>query len=170
MPDDRDPDPVIRRCQRVLLMVHELHKRGYQLLRIVPGLNASGSAWRCGITSRNNILRKHGALACDWSKMANYSSAEGNQYFGWEDCQSDTARQLADKFVARFPELIASSEGLDWNYCGWYVQMLGFADRRALPIAYADDLDESLLSRGILSTGPEFTNSLPLPPPGEVDA
>ncbi len=28
----RHPDPTIRRCQRVLLMVHELHKLGYQRL------------------------------------------------------------------------------------------------------------------------------------------
>ena len=38
----RHPDPIVRRCQRVLAMVHELHKRGYQRLRIMPGMSPSG--------------------------------------------------------------------------------------------------------------------------------
>lgn len=49
-PIARSSDPHLRRAQRVLAMVHELHKRGYQRLRIVPGMNSSGSAWRCFIT------------------------------------------------------------------------------------------------------------------------
>jgi hypothetical protein len=34
----------------VVEMVHELHKAGYQLLRISPGLSPSGIHWRCPIT------------------------------------------------------------------------------------------------------------------------
>jgi hypothetical protein len=40
-------DPIFRRALRVLRMVHELHKRGRQRLRIVPTMAPSGLHWRC---------------------------------------------------------------------------------------------------------------------------
>ncbi|MEO1984068.1 MAG: hypothetical protein ABGX22_24085 [Pirellulaceae bacterium] len=169
MSDQRDPDATIRRCQRVLLMVHELHKRGYQLLRIVPGLNASGTSWRCGVTPRSNTLKSHGAMSATYDRMAKYTSASENQYFEWTDATTDTARQLADKFVDRFPEIVSDAQGRDWEYCGWYVQMLGFADRKAFPIAYCDFMDDGLRHQKILQTFPETTRELPFPPPGDAE-
>ena len=169
MPDKRDPDHTIRRCQRVLLMVHELHKRGYQLLRIVPGMNASGTSWRCGVTPRSNTLKSHGAMPAAYDRMAKYTSASENKYFEWTDAATDTARQLANKFVDRFPGIVGEAKGQDWGYCGWYVQMLGFADRRAFPVAYCDYMDEDLRRQKILQTTPEATRELPYPPPGDVD-
>lgn len=168
MPDERHPDPVIRRCQRVLLMVHELHKRGFQLLRIVPGLNASGTAWRCGVTPRSNTLKVNGALAVDGSRMANYSSASKNAYFGWPDARTDTARQLADKFIERFPAIVEESRGVDWEYCGWYVQMMGLADRGAFPVCYSDGMNTDLKRQRIIETSPVETSELPFPPAGDA--
>jgi hypothetical protein len=117
MPDQRDPDPTRRRAQRVLLMVHELHKRGYQRVRLVPGMAPSGLHWRCAVTHRGNILTTHGAMAktCD-HPSASYSSSQDNGYFGWEDAHQDTARQLAVKFLERFPAIVRRGQGLDWLY------------------------------------------------------
>jgi hypothetical protein len=58
-----DPDAVRRHSQRVLSMVAELHKLGYQRLRIAPGMSPSGAYWRCLITPVTNILTSHGAQA-----------------------------------------------------------------------------------------------------------
>lgn len=165
MPDERAPDPTIRRAQRVLLMVHELHKQGYQLLRIAPGMSASGNNWRCGVTPRSNTLQSNGALANDFDRVIGYSNAQSNHYFGWEDAETDTARQLAQKFINRFPEVIRESQGEDWEYCGWFVQMLGLADQQAFPVAYADWPTGE--REGFLETSPRQAN-LPLPPPGDV--
>ncbi|MGH2585920.1 MAG: hypothetical protein ACRDJE_13485 [Dehalococcoidia bacterium] len=163
MPDQRHPEPHIRRAQRVLQMVHELHKRGYQFLRIIPGMSPSGLHWRCTITTRSNILATHGARARDYdADAARYTSGQDNEYFGWTDARQDTARQLATKFVERFPELAEKGRGRDWEYAGWYVEMLGHADRGALPIAYAD-WDREPDPRWLPTLGTE-ESGLPMPP------
>jgi hypothetical protein len=39
--------------------------------------------------------------------IADYSSGQENEYFGWNDAAEDDARSLADKFVERFDRLAA---------------------------------------------------------------
>ncbi len=164
IPVERDPRPEIRRAQRVLLMVYELHKAGYQRLRIVPGLSPSGSYWRVSITPITNILKTHGAMSREFDEdAAHYSSGMQNEYFDWEDAQKDTARQLAVKFIERFPEIVQKGSGRDWEYVGWYVEMLGFAERGHLPVAYADWYGEE---PNYLAKDGE--RELPFPPAGEA--
>ena len=163
MTDERDPDPTMRLAQRVLLMVHELHKQGYQLLRIAPGMSPSGTP----VTPRHNTLRSNGAMAANFQSTIKYSSADSNKYFGWTDAATDTARQLAEKFKERFPEELECCEGQDWEYCGWFVQVLGMADRLAFPAAYYDFEDGG--DRRFMHTVPTLTNELPFPPPGEAE-
>lgn len=164
MSDKPDARPEIRRAQRVLRMVHELHKQGYQRLRIVPGMSASGCYWRCSITPITDILVSHGALPRYYGAGIEYSSGMENKYFDWKDAKHDTARQLAAKFIERFPEVVRAGAGSDWNYAGWYVEMLGFAERGNLPVAYAD----------WYGGAPDYLakdddrNELPFPPPGEA--
>lgn len=156
-----------RRALRVLRLVHELHKQGYQLLRICPGMSPSGGSWRCSITPRSNILRSHGAMLKDWGRdAAHYSSGQDNEYFGWEDARHDKVQQLAGKFKERLPRIVESSLGDDWNYAGWYVRMLGFAEREKLPVAYADWMME-LDPRFLPLTSNE--NLLLMPPPGDAE-
>lgn len=162
----RSKDPSLRRCQRVLLMAHELHKRGYQRLRIMPGLSPSGGAWRVSITPVSNILRTHGAMVADYHRLsARYTSGDENLFFEWQDAREDSARALADKFEQRFPEVLAAAAGRDWAYAGWYVEMLGVAESGALPVAYADWYEPQ--APGRLKTT-DTTRDLPLPPPGEA--
>jgi hypothetical protein len=163
----RSADPMLRRAHRVLAMVNELHKRGYQQLRIVPGMNSSGTAWRVLITPASNILRSHGAMPSDYEIGAIYSSAMSNEYFGWKDASSDTARTLADKFVQRNSDLLKESVGADWSYVGWYVEMLGHAERGYLPVAYADWYEQPRL--GYLPTLGDDQRLLPMPPGGQAD-
>lgn len=80
-------------------MVHELHKLGYQRLRIAPGMSPSGMHWRCSVTHAGNIKRMHGAMMCDFDDAAHYTAEDDNQYFGWKDAKKDTARKLASKFL-----------------------------------------------------------------------
>ena len=155
----------LRRALRVLRLVHEFHKREYQLLRIAPGMSPSGCHWRCALTPRSNILRSNGAMIADFDRLtAHYTSGQENQYFGWRDAQYDTVVKLADRFSQRFPEIVEASRGDDWSYSGWYVRMLGYAERGQFPIAYADwELDDS---RFLPLLGGE--SDLPLPPPGDA--
>ena len=149
-------------------MVHELHKRGYQLLRIAPGMSASGCHWRCAITPRSNIFKTHGAMLKDVDRCAaHYTSGQDNQYFGWSDATTDTVQQLADRFMERYPEIVDAAIGDDWSYAGWYVRMLGYAERGLFPIAYADWFDGSRDTRYLPLLNGE--SDLPMPPPGDAE-
>ena len=97
---------------------------------------------------------------------AHYSSGQNNEYFGWTDAKEDTVQQLAQKFIERFPDIVAASRGDDWNYAGWYVSMVGHAEREHFPIAYADwDLYQN--PRFMPLCGCE--SDLLMPPPGEAE-
>lgn len=160
-------EPPERWALRVLRLVHELHKQGYQLLRIAPGMSMSGCHWRCAVIPKSNVLKNHGAMVKDFRRVtAHYSSAQRNAYFGWMDAQIDTAQQLAVKFVKRFPQIVEASLGDDSSYADWYVQMLGYAEQARFPIAYADWgewPDERFLP---LTRG---DSDLPMPPPGDAE-
>ncbi len=110
---DRDSDPLLRRSRRVLLTVHELHKLGYQRLRIDPDMSPSGMHWRCSVTHVGNIQRMHGAMMCDFDDAAHYTTGQDNNYFWWEDARKDMARQLASKFLDRFPAIANLGLGAD---------------------------------------------------------
>lgn len=130
-----------RRANRVLNLVFYLHKWGYQQVRIAPGVNSDASEWECAITHSRNIDRSNGALLSvdplD-GHIAYYSTANSNEYFGWDDAQMDNSRELAERFLQRFPKLVALGNGRDWSYSGWYVSMLGVAETGSLPVAYGD--------------------------------
>jgi len=127
-------DPSVRRCVRVLSMVHELHKAGYQRLRVLPFLSPSGAYWRAWITSADNVAAD-GYTLIDWDSedrgqtVAKYTSGQDAEYFGWKDAAGLDARQLAQLFLDRFPAICARSVGLDWAYAGWLTDVLGHAER-----------------------------------------
>jgi hypothetical protein len=110
-----------------------------------------------------------GCQILDWNLAAIYTSGDENRYFGWEDCHGDTARQLATKFVVRFPTICARGKGADWPYAGWYVHVLGIAEQGALPDALSEYFNA--ITAGYLETitagafGPANHETLPLPPP-----
>lgn len=79
--------------------VHELHLLGFQLLRICPYIYATGH-WRCAIAPVSNTLKSHGARMARWTEegAAHYTSASGDQYFGWTDGSGKGPKQLAKIF------------------------------------------------------------------------
>ena len=163
---ERETDPIVKHSQQILLMVHELHKLGYQRLRIAPGMSSSGMHWRCSVTHVGNISTSHGAILCEFDReAAHYTTGQGNEYFGWEDSRKDTARQLAAKFIDRFPTIAGLGQGVDWQYVGWFVQMLGLSEHSVLPVAYADWHTEP--DPRWLPTTTGFDSGLPMPPAGE---
>jgi hypothetical protein len=127
------------------------------------------------VTPVSNIERENGAIARDKVRLvAGHGEAMSNHYFGWGDAETDTARELASKFIERFPEIAREAIGEDWAYVGWYVQMLGFAERGDFPVAFDDSFgcqspDPRWLptSRGLEKMDPTASH-LPMPPRGEA--
>lgn len=156
----------LRPYRHVLLMVHELHKMGYQRLRIAPGMAPSGLYWRCTIAPASSISREHGARLVSGEFVARYSSGQGTAYFGWEDADRESPRALAEQFLERFSSLAQRGSGRDWAYAGWYLEMLRLTEPGALPIAYAD---YPLPCDYLPTVGAEPLAPIPLPPPGEAE-
>lgn len=130
-------DPVIRRGARVLSMVHELHKAGYQRIRVLPFLSPSGVYWRGWITPADNVCGDGFNLIDEEIEhevglVAKYSSGQENGYFGWTDAKTSNARGLAKMFIERFPRIAAMGRGCDWAYAGWLTDVLGLAEQGEL--------------------------------------
>jgi hypothetical protein len=157
----------IRIPRKVLAMVAELHLRGYQWLRITPFIYEVGS-WRCGITPVSNILAAHGAMPdrYDPSILPQYSSAMGRNYFGWDDAPQATPRQLAERFIHRFPAVVREGYGSDWVYVGWFSEMLHLSYPGTLPISHGNMSGPSATEMEFVGAPP--LRSIPLPPPGWV--
>ena len=129
----------------VLDMVAVLHRRGYQHLRIVPGMSGSGFYWRCTFTPASNVepnvemqgidqVRDHDHLTAHWT------NANDADIFGTPGAQHMSPDELADLFAKTYPDIVNASRGPDWEYAGWYVEMLGIVDQNYFPIFYADYL------------------------------
>lgn len=145
--------PEVRRSQRVIRMVCELHRLGYQRLRIMPYFYPL--AYRVAIGAAEHFSDRNGAYSAQLHDVAyaGYTSASGNHFFGWEDARDDTARQLAEKFILRFPEVASSGYGRDWAYAGWLAELMGVLERHeALPFVIEE----------YYPTPPEQLDHLPL--------
>ena len=182
------PEARIRRAVRVLAMLGELHKRGYQRLRAMPYMAPSGAYWRCTISAVSAFYRNNGAILNEMvasspdddrvqatAMVARYTSGQDNHYFDWNDAKQDDARSLADKFVHRFTKLTKSGTGWDYVYAGWYQRLLGLAEGGWLPIVFSD-YNPPLPDRVRLEdlrpkewrVRLDELPILPLPPPGEL--
>lgn len=155
--------------RKVLLLVLELHLRGYQRLRIAPGMSASGVYWRCSIAPVSLISAGHGARMTrfDDRAAALYTSGQGDAYFGWDDASHATASGLARRFLERFPMIADAGRGRDWMYSGWYVEMLHRTYPNAFPYAYAD-WETPNTHIPTIAIGIDRRVEVPLPPPGEA--
>ncbi|UFW38268.1 hypothetical protein [Bradyrhizobium sp. WSM471] len=160
-------------------MIGELHKRGYQRLRVMPYISASGGHWRCFIGPVEAFYRNHGAMLREFTAAnpARYSTAQQNGYFGWNDAGQDDARSLADKFVERFANLAEKGKGWDYPYAGWYVHMLGLADNGWMPLVYAENVNTSFNHVPLKDVRPDAWKDdsrdlnafLPMPPAGALE-
>ena len=78
-PADKAP----RDAARLVAMVQELHKAGYQRLRIAPAMAPSGLHWRCAISHAGNVAADgRGFREAADGEIALYSSGQGTAYFG----------------------------------------------------------------------------------------
>jgi hypothetical protein len=113
-------------------MVHELHKAGYQKIRLLPYLAPSGGYWRCVVTFSDNVEGDGYTIREENSERglaARYTTGDENQYFGWKEVEELNARELAARFLLEFPEIARQGQGRDWMYAGWLTDVLGRAEQ-----------------------------------------
>lgn len=127
----------VRRATRVLSMVHELHKAGYQGIRVCCGITDRNADWVCHIFSAENTAPKGWAPA-NVERAIKYTPQGDGTYFGWKDSSKDTARQLAAKLLSHNPEIAREGAIEDWAYAGWLSYILGHAEHGQLPVFYGE--------------------------------
>jgi hypothetical protein len=140
--------PQIRRAHRVLRMVSDLHRMGFQKLRVMPYVHPL--AYRVAVAPAEWFLAANGIALRDeeLGRAAVYSSASENRFFDWSDATQDTSIQLAAKFVQRFPEVAARGSGSDWKYAGWLADLIGvLATGDWLPVARREYMSDEELRK-----------------------
>lgn len=169
--DERHPhdEAVAARMRLVLNMVGVLHGRGYERLRIVPGMSGSGIHWRCSFASDSNIKPAPDMQNIDQvddpdGLVATWSNANP-RVFADPNASAMTSEQLADSFVVRFPALASASRGTDPDYADWYVDLLSVVNRGFFPIFYGDYLSIADGQIPLVGQGHAAAPSLALPPP-----
>lgn len=130
--------PVIRRATRLLSMIHELHKAGYQRLRLSCGWIDEGRVWVARLFPSSHV-EQNGWSPAGGAIEAVYATNAGTVYFEWADATHDGARALANKFLSRFPSIAREAVGNDWAYAGWFSRILGKAEHGDLPAFFGGD-------------------------------
>lgn len=157
----------------MIRMVSELHRFGYQRLRIFP--YEYPLAWRLCIGPRGVFSRHNGAFVPGYDDLPTYSSASENEYFGWADAKTADARGLAERFIDRFPRVAEAGRGRDWEYAGWLAELVGELERGGrLPVVVADAIETKPYSLPCLpwidyARGHAVEMAFPLPPGGDLD-
>jgi hypothetical protein len=174
----RHPERAIRVSIRVISMLAELHKVGFQRLRGMPYMSASGCYWRFQIGPTSIFYRNHGAWASDSDSTASVtfssSTAETGSFFGWAGSAHDSARNLAAKFVERLPHIAELRTGWDYACAGWFQRLLSLAEKGWLAEVFSDSHSPSAHGIALIDCRPPDWRTcsviapiLPLPPPGE---
>ena len=157
--------------RRILLMVQELHRLGFERLR-APAYQYP-IAWRCPIVPAYWTLQRHGGRYDDLSSQIEqlfgvtaceytYSSACGQFPFGWDDMPFAMPSELARRFVRERREIACAGWGPDVAYARWFEQILEATKPNGLYYAFGEFEDEM----DYLYTHMTKVERIPLPPPG----
>ena len=155
-----DPFSVLDVALLILEAVGDLHARGHQRLRIVPGMSPSGIHWRATVAAvpRTTESRGHSSSQ-EHARVFRYTSGTELEVAGEPVDAATTPSEVADRILAS-----VSDPGVarDPAYAEWYADLLALVRRhRTVPIAYADYFDDEPGWEIGWCTGRRF----PAPPP-----
>lgn len=152
------------RHRQILLVVAELHRRGFQRVRIVPSLGAEGCYWQCKIVPAAAMASDDGNVLIDENfPTAAYPGDFDSEYYWWDGILEQSPDLITDQFVERFPGLMSWGTGRDWAYAGWYQEMMRATQPDAVPLI-VDSFDG--FSKCLVAVGGRTIEELMSPPPG----
>jgi hypothetical protein len=113
--------------QKLLFVASELHKRGYEGLRVVPSLAPSGLAWRCKFVATSD--KNQSIIVSSWiGKFANDENKEIEL----------SLQKLSDLLEKENIDFLAKCRGKNREYVEWFDEMLNKLKEGELPYAFAD--------------------------------
>ena len=107
--------------QKVLFIASELHKRGYEKLRIEPSISPNGMAWRC----RYFVIletEKKSITVSNWIHIE----------------EKHSIQKLADLLEKENFDFFSKCKGESHEYVQWFSEMLKILQEGELPYAYDD--------------------------------
>ena len=107
--------------QKLLFVASELHKRGYEKLRVEPSISPNGMAWRCSyfVVLGN---KKESIIVSNWIKIEEMNSIE----------------ELSDLLEKENRDFFSKCRGKSSDYVLWFREMLNILKKGELPYAYDD--------------------------------
>ena len=129
----------------VILLLEELHKRGYERMRFFGYLSPNGMAYRVHLAHRDAMSENGYELEGE----AIWYSSVG------PDCCGLSADSLADEFLEEFaehPDLLRA-KAVDSDYVQWFRRVVELACRGIYPNPYSDDRIASICSGYIDTIG-----------------
>lgn len=118
----------------IIMIVHELHQRGYEQLRLLPGMSPNGCAWRWMIYPKALMMDDNRfELGGDCTPFDCLRGSTGEAY-------PEERRELvtADQFIEGREEFIRMAMGRDAAYVEWFAQIVEHAKNRDFPIGFTD--------------------------------
>lgn len=153
----KDQEPI-----RVLRLVHELHRRGYQRLRLHIGWSPNGMALRYGTAPADAFEPDGFHMRSSLYPGRAFKSTTGEgPPFGLRGTENADTKRLADAFLSRFRSVASAGRGSDRAYVAWFAALLERCEPDAVPIMFSDQYDVS--EGGILIDGQ--VEPFPVPPP-----
>ena len=136
---------------QLMLLLQELHEKGYEKLRWFSYISPNGCAMRCHVTTENNIIRNEFIQKLD--KNTWYTSTSN----------ANNGEMNIEPYIATFEgemgyELLALGKGEDKPYVEWFNQIVEFAKQGKYPVFYADFWR---VPKGMIEVGNEH---FPCPP------
>jgi len=118
----------------IILMLDELHHRGYEGLRLLPGMSPNGCCWRWAIYPRK-WLKDDLYLLERCHDGVPFECPLGS--IGYPEHKADVVK-MADDFMNAYPELCHDAHHPSPNYTEWFARLVEKAQSGVVPIAYAD--------------------------------
>lgn len=139
----------------VILLLEELHRRGYERMRFFGYLSPNGMAYRVHLAHRDAM----GENGYELEEEAIWYSSVGS------DCCGLSADSLADEFLEEFAEHpdLRRAKAEDSDYAQWFRRVVELAYRGIYLNPYSDDRIVSICSGYIDTIGGDGEH-LPLPP------
>lgn len=117
----------------VVLILHELHQRGYEQLRLHCGWSPNGLSWRWNIYPKCLIGKD-----AKWEQHDDYTPIDcPHGSVACPKCEVDYSR-AADVLLRSDSELLELGKLPDEEYVRWYAQLVEHAQRGEFPVAFSE--------------------------------
>lgn len=124
----------------IIMIVHELHQRGYEQLRLLPGMSPNGCAWRWRIYPKalmgEDNRFERGGDCTPFDSIISENNMLGSTGEAYPEEKRDFV--TADQFIESHERFIEMAKGDDAEYVNWFAKIVEHAKNNDFPIGFAD--------------------------------